>query len=177
MKKLILLLSFIILLFQQNGVSQIDKNVLVESQGKFYYQNKVYKKSELGKLFSLDDTTFKFYKKHKRAKNVFIASGITTLALAGGGLILLNLDGPPNQSEGDRCYEFCPHQRVGLVMFLASLPPALATIISMPISRKNYKRTKKSFHIYTETAPKIGANQKELDLNYTGNGIGMVLNF
>ena len=177
MKNLFLLLGFSFLFFQQNGFSQINKNELVKTQGKFYYQNKIYKKSELDKLFILDDTAFKFYNKHRKAKKVFIASGITTLVLAGGGLILINIDGPPNQSEGDRCYEFCPHQIVGIYMFLASSAPALATIISLPISRRNYKKAIKHFNIYAETAPQIGLNQMELDFNYTGNGVGLVLNF
>ena len=177
MKNLFLLFGFSFLFFLQNGFSQINKNVLVESKGQFYYQNKVYQKSELGKLFSLDDTAFKFYKKHKRAKKVFNASGLTTLILAGGGLILINIEGPPNQSQGDRCYELCPHQGVGILMFYASWPPALATIISLPISRRNYKKAIKNFHLYTEAAPKYGVNQLELDFNYTGNGVGLVLNF
>ena len=177
MKNLLTFLSFTFLFFQQNASGQIEKNVLVESQNKFYYQNRVYKKSELGKLFSLDDTAFKFYKKHKRAKKIFIGSGLTTLVLAGGGLILLNIDGPPNQSEGDPCYEFCPHQLVGIYMFLASFPPALTTIISLPISRRNYKKAMKRFKIYAETAPKYGTNQMELNFNYTENGVGLVLNF
>ncbi|MFK8007965.1 MAG: hypothetical protein AB8H03_16530 [Saprospiraceae bacterium] len=177
MKTLFLLFSFSFLFFLQNGFSQIDKNVLVESKGKFYYQNNVYFKSELGQVFKLDDTAFNFYKKHRKARRVFIASGITAVVLGGGGLILFNIDGPPNQGEGDRCYELCPHQGVGIYMILASWPPALASLISLPISRKNYKRAMKSFKLYTESAPKYGVNQMELDFNYTGNGIGLVLNF
>ncbi|MFK7773607.1 MAG: hypothetical protein AB8F94_15765 [Saprospiraceae bacterium] len=177
MKNLFLLFGLTFLFFQQNGFSQINKDALIESKGKFYYQNKVYKKSELGQLFKLDDTAFKFYKKHRRARKVFIASGITTLVLGGGGLILLLDEGPPNQGEGDPCYEFCPHQKVGLVMFLGSWAPALATIISLPLSRKNYKKSVKSFKLYTESAPKYGLNKIELDFNYTGNGVGLVLNF
>lgn len=175
--KHIFLLFIAFFFFNQNGFSQINKNTLVESKGKFYYQNKVYFKSELGEVFQLDETSFKFYKKHKRARKVFIASGITTLVLAGGGLILINIDGPPSPGEGDPCYEICPHQKVGIYMFLASWPPALATIISLPISRRNYKKAFKSFNLYAETAPKYGMNQMELDFNYTGNGVGLVLNF
>ncbi len=177
MKNLFLLISFSFLFFQQNGFSQINKNVLTESKGKFYYQNKVYFKSELGQLFKLDDTAFNFYKKHRKARRVFIGSGITTLVLAGGGLILFNIDGPPNQGEGDRCYELCPHQGFGIYMILGSFPAALSTMISLPISRKNYKKAMKSFKLYSQSAPKYGVNQMELDFNYTGNGVGLVLNF
>ena len=177
MKNIFLLFAFSFLLSHQNGFSQINKNVLVKSHDKFYYQDRVYTKSELGQVFKLDDTAFNFYKKYRKAKKVFIASGLTTLVLAGGGLILFNIDGSPNQGQGDRCYELCPHQGVGIYMFLASWFPALSTIISLPISRRNYKKAMKSFKLYTESSPKYGFNQMELDFNYTGNGLGLVLNF
>lgn len=177
MKTLFSFFCFSFLIFLQNGFSQIDKNVLVESKGKFYYQNNVYSKSELGQVFKLDDTSFKFYQKHRRARKIFIASGITALVLGGTGLILFSNDGPPNQGEGDPCYELCPHQEVGIVMFLASWPPTLATIISFPISRRNYKKAMKSFNVYTESAPQYGSNHMKLNFNYTGNGVGLVLNF
>lgn len=177
MKTLIISLGFIFLFSIQNAFSQIDKNVLIKSKGKFYYQDQVYKKGTLGELFKLNEPSLNYYKKHRKARKVFKISGISTLVLAGGGLILLSIDGEENQTQGEKCYEFCPHQIFGLRMFLVSWLPAAATIISFPISRRNYKKSIKSFHTYTESNPKLGSSPIELNFNYTGNGVGLVLNF
>ncbi len=177
MKTLILFLAFTFLFSFQNAFSQIDKNVLTKSKGKFYYQDKIYKKKELGEVFKLHEPSLKYYKKHKKAKKVFKIFGISTLVLGGGGLILFSIDGPPNQSEGDRCYEFCPHQGLGIYMMIASWFTAASTLISFPVSRKNYKKSIRSFNNYTKSIPKVGGNSLKLNLNYTGNGVGLVLNF
>jgi len=177
MKVLILPLVFTFLFSFQDAFSQIDKNVLIKSKGKFYYQNKIYKKKELGKLFVLDKASFNYYQKHKKAKKIFNISGISTLVLAAGGSILFSIDGGGNHSEGDKCYELCPHQGLGIYMMIGSWFTTAPSIISLAISRKNYKKSIKSFHNYTESIPELGNNRPELNFNYTGNGVGLVLNF
>lgn len=177
MKILILTLSFSFLFSFQNAFSQIDKNVLTKSEGKFYFQDSVYKKKELGEVFKLDEASLKYYKKHRKAKKVFNFSTISTVVLAVGGTILFSDDNGGNHGEGDKCYEFCPHQEVGIVMILASWLTTTSSIISLGISRKNFKKAKKSFRVYSESVPKLGSHSLELNLNYTGNGLGIVLNF
>lgn len=177
MKNLTLLLSFTFLFSFQNAFSQIDKNVLTKSEGNFYYQEQVYKKKELGKLFKLHEPSLRYYKKHRKAKKIFNVSAVSTLVLAVGGSILFSDDNGGNHSEGDKCYEICPHQGVGIVMILGSFLTTTSSIISLALSRKNYKKSIKSFHTYTESLPKLGSNSLELNFNYTGNGVGLVLNF
>lgn len=177
MKILLLTFSFLFLFAVQNTNAQIDKNVLIKSKGKYYYQDRFYKKKELGKLFKLNEPSLKYFNKHRKAQNVFIVSGISTLLLGGGGLILFNDNNGGNHSEGDKCYEFCPHQEVGIVMILASWATAAATIISYPIARRNFKKSINSFHEYTDAKNKLGSRPLQLNLNYTGTGVGLVLNF
>jgi len=162
MKNVILLLILFFLCF--------GKNILTKSQNRFYFQNNIYSKYEIGELLQVDKEAFETYQNFLLIKDVSKISGYGTLVIGGGGLILMAL------SPGDCNDTLCTGYILGIFGVLGSFITGPIALFTHGISNGLLKKSVKVFN-KNNSALKTGQLPMELEIKYSRNGVGLVLNF
>lgn len=160
--KIIFSTIILFLLFIQRNNAQNSENQIKRIFPQYTYQGKKYAKSELPKLIKNDEEAWTFYQKHKRARRAtFVCIGISALLASYGYQLDRNgsdLDNP------------VPALLVGTSAF-----------ILIPVFHvKSRRRFKRSIRTFNENIKKEEIEmhlKKELNLSYTGNGLGITLVF
>ena len=156
-------------IFAPKGTSQINPDVLTYSKGKFYYKNHFYKKKEADKLFMLNEEAFDYYKKYKTARSVTTVTGFGSIVLVAGGIILMESDG----CESD----LCGIGNIGLFSFLLGIPVAAVSVVSIPITRTRFNKSKETLNEALVKSNKVGIIPIEMKLGFSNNGVGVLFSF
>ena len=174
MKKKVLLLSLLFLFFSKFAFSQINPDVLSYSEGRYYYQNKIYKHNKLAPVLEVNPKAHEVYKEylsHRRIKSAALA-----FAMIGGSVLLINGDPCRNADIPEECDLFISEsQVVGGIAILGSVILGIASFSEGSKTNQTIRRSVKIFNNGINSP--VGYSPIELNLQTTNYGIGLVLNF
>jgi len=166
MKNVALLFFLSFFFICQNGISQINPEVLTKQGNKYYFQTRFYAKKEFGTVLESNSEAYKIHKEYFRDRKklrIWTVISIGTLVI------------------WDKWQKQMPDSDKGLGKVLISLPiiiiPPTVTVVKF---FKVIGKNKKAVRIFNEDLaqiPKIGYLPIELDFGNTNNGIGLVLSF
>lgn len=164
MKNVIMLFLFTSSFFLQKGFCQIDPDILVFHDNRYHYQNKRYMKKNADKLFKTNEEAYKHYLKSKKSDLAFLGF------LLGVGMVAGAIH---FETKDDVCPDGCQNGPLVSLAGIVIAPSSLISFINKKVSGK------KAIKIFNESnAPLIlGNNPMKLDMSFTNNGIGLVLNF
>jgi len=176
-KTLIILISFF---FCQDLLSQINPDKIIYADGKYMYQGRIYKRSQLKpiiKELKKDETLSKQVYRYNRAKAGKILYG--TLAAGIFSTIAYRW------AFDDKLYNNCRDSDDGCALLYAQILGAsaivgIALIPYSSLSKATKKELHKTFEMYNEGVidqPKIGMTPLQLSVRVTPSGMGLVLNF
>ena len=164
MKNVKLLLIIWLTLFSQSLFSQIDLNTLVFSDGKYFYQNKIYTKKNVKEVLITNEKAYKIYNQYKSFRTIGHVGVVGTILVGGYAYVV------------SQTITGVDTNQTVLVIGVALIFPIGVT---MGLYSAGDKRLKKSVEIFNaENRPAdMGVLPLELKIGTTQNGVGLVLNF
>lgn len=169
MKNVILLLCSSILL-GSTAFGQRNPEKLEKFKHKFYFQNKTYSAKSIHSILVDDNEAYDIYEHHKQFGSISKVSGYGSLGLIGGGLLLITL------SNGDCNDTLCLDYIFGIYSVIGGVVIAPIALITHVVSKIILNKSVRTFNKNNERS-KIGSVPMELNLKYSGTGIGLVLSF
>lgn len=165
--KIYSVLIFLSVFSSGNVFGQLDSTLIQQvTQFKYSYQTKRYNKKELGRIIYSDTVAFDSYKKFRKLNS---AAGISF------GASLLSFAFAANRADSD-----CGGDDVCEGAFIFSIVGAATSLTAGVIflsSRIKFYKSVRLFNEGIQATNKIGRSPMELNLNYTGNGLGVLLYF
>lgn len=172
--KLLFIVSFFILCQTVNAQRNADQIVRVGFR--YYHQNEIYDKHDIGYLVEKDSVAYEFYQRTYGIRRKGKIFGITALSLLGSGIGSIII-----ADNSDRCAVFRRRTCVGyiygtLAIFggLLSSGISLAMFSDATIKRN---RTVRIFNDNVKTKKRFGEVPIRLDLKVDATKVGLVLNF
>lgn len=161
--KYYLLLTFFIF-FGKNVLAQTTADSIIQcKQFRFCYQNKIYSKGELGQILEINPMAYKAYRNSKTYTRVSFISGIIVLPCYFSSVSISD-DSGRAAGRGQ--------------IFLASVGVLAAgtSLVTFFVSRTKFWKSIRLFNQGIQEN-KLGKLPLELNLKYTGTGVGVILNF
>lgn len=152
----------------RNVFGQTDSTLIEQrTMYKYGYQNKLYTKKQLGEIIYLNPTAYDSYKRYRSlgtVSGISASVSVFSFAVIGSGV------GYSCYGDGDLCPAFIA---LGLFGGIATITSAV-TFLS---SRVRFYKSVRLFNEGIQASQKTGRLPMELNLTYTGNGVGLVLSF
>ena len=154
-----LLLCFV---FSQKGFCQINPDVLIFHDKEYHYKNKIYKKKDADELFKTNERAYKYYLKSKKIDTAIVG------LIIGGGIV----GGAYVRYSSDACEFDCKWPPA--VMLAGSLV-GFFSVLEILKSKNSRRKAINTFN--TNPPSTLGDNLMKLDMDFTNNGIGLILSF
>jgi len=149
--------------------TEIKDQLIIKSNSKYevkyFYKNNLYKKKELHKVLKQDPLAWNMYKKYKSNKSDAPIFYVTSLSLFVGTYIA---GANNNESKSDFALA---------AGFLSSIAMAGIGIRSSLKSRKDFDKSIEYFNGNVINKESLGSAPIQLNLQYSGNGFGLILSY
>lgn len=159
---------------------ELIKRVNPYSKIKYIYGEKIYKRKQLGEVLVNDKLAWNFYKKYQERKrrekrNGIITGGFVSITLLTSTIIPISVganDGP--KTNNDICFEYAI---VPIFSTLGALLSGATSFVSRMSANRSFDKSVRFFNGNVKNKESIGMHPIDLNLKYSQDGIGLVLNF
>jgi len=172
----ILLISLLFISFHSNAQQNSNNNLIVKSKtgkGKnFIYQNKVFTKDQLSNIIVQVPAATKFYNtyqiKKRNSKIGYVVSGGFAIMSYGYFRKALNEQHDPETIRALLTSIFCG---------ASSLIVSVISTANIVVGNNKFHQSIQTFNENVHNTENLGKIPLELNLQYSQNGLGLVLNF
>jgi len=144
---------------------------------KYIYGKKIYTRKQLGDILVHDKLAWNYYKKYQeKERNAktsgIVAGGFFTITILTSTILPISVE--PNAPSGSSGVEYLV---VPFSSTLGGLIAGFIAITSKTSANINFDKSVKYYNGNLENKERIGMHPMHLNLKYSQDGIGLVLNF